>query len=310
MMDFVLRFYHVFAAYFVETVPALFLGLIISGLIHEFVSDEWVVEHMGGKGIKPIIYATLVGAVVPVCCWGSLPIAVSFHKKGASLGPVFAFLVATPATSINAVLVAWRILGLGFTLYVFIAVIIIGIIMGIIGDSLGVKTVAKEIDLTVGHDHEKCTGHCECKPKDLSAKGRTISILKYAFIDMPKEIGLETLAGIAMASLVATISPIGLWIKSHLARGLGYVFAVAFGLIVYMCATMSIPLVDAFIKQGLNAGAGVTLLILGPIVSYGTILVLRKEFGSKVLAVFVISISVLCVLAGYGYQLAFFGRIW
>ena len=121
---------------------------------------------------------------------------------------------------------------------------------------------------------------------------------------MPREIGFEIFLGIFLAALIVTIEPIGVWINSYLTEGYGYAFALIFGLFAYMCATMSVPLVHAFIEQGLNVGAGMGLLILGPIVSYGTVLVLRKEFGFKVLFIFIASVSALSLLAGYLYSFA------
>ncbi len=56
------------------------------------------------------------------------------HQKGARLGPVLAFLVATPATSITALLVCYGLLGLKFTVFIFFAVILMGLIMGIVGN--------------------------------------------------------------------------------------------------------------------------------------------------------------------------------
>jgi uncharacterized membrane protein YraQ (UPF0718 family) len=50
-----------------------------------------VERHLGGKGIKPILYSALAGTILPVCCIGSLPLALSLHQKGARLGPVLAF---------------------------------------------------------------------------------------------------------------------------------------------------------------------------------------------------------------------------
>lgn len=65
--------------------------------------------------------------------------AISFYKKGARVGPVLAFLVATPATSVTALLVCWQILGHRFTIFIFFAVILMGLITGIIGNSLKFK---------------------------------------------------------------------------------------------------------------------------------------------------------------------------
>jgi len=44
------------------------------------------------------------------------------------------------------------------------------------------------------------------------------------------------------------------------------------------------------------------LLLLGPVTSYGTILVLKKEYGLKVLTVFLLSLIAISLLLGLGYQ--------
>ena len=79
-------------------------------------------------------------------------------------------------------------------------------------------------------------------------------------------------------------------------------FSIVFGIFMYLCSTASVPLVDSLMKQGMNAGAGMTLLLIGPVTSYGTILVLRKEYGSKVLAIFLASLIVISLVLGLGFQ--------
>ena len=49
------------------------------------------IRHLGGWGIRPIAKASLVGTVFPICCFGSLPVAVSLYQKEGRLGPVLAF---------------------------------------------------------------------------------------------------------------------------------------------------------------------------------------------------------------------------
>ncbi|MBN1526554.1 MAG: permease [Candidatus Omnitrophica bacterium] len=293
------HFLHVFIHYLAEIIPALAIGFFISGLVHELIPEDIVNNFLGVRGIRPILAATLVGTILPVCCWGSLPIAVSFYKKGARLGPILAFLVATPATSVSALLVAYAVLGLKFTIYIFFAVIVMGVVVGLIGNTLKYEPkIAKK---------ETCP-HCEANPEHVHThKKKTVgdrlkSILKYAYIKLPKEIGLELVIGILLAAAVATFLPIGGLIKMYLGGWLSYIFAVAFGLIMYLCSTASVPLIDSLIGQGMNAGAAMTLLLIGPVASYGTVLVLRKEFGLKVLAVFLLSLVAISLLLGLGFQ--------
>jgi uncharacterized membrane protein YraQ (UPF0718 family) len=293
-------FLHVFWHYLVEIVPALAIGFFISGIVHELIPQNTVTRYLGSGGIKPILYSTIIGTALPICCWGSLPIAVSFYKKGARLGPIFAFLIATPATSISAIIVTYAVLGLGFAVYTFFAVVFIGVAAGLIGDRIKLKPAPEA--------KEGACPHCDMSPSDVHTHKRSLaervrSILRYAYIELPKEIGKELLLGLLLASFVTTFLPVGRLIRTYLSGWLGYLFGVVFGIIMYICATTSIPLIDSLISQGMNKGAAMTLLLIGPVTSYGTMLVLLKEFGAKTLAVFLLSLITLTLIAGVGFSL-------
>ena len=332
--EMVIQFFIVFKDYFIEILPFLALGFFLSGVINEFIPSAWIERHLGGSGIKPLIYATIAGTILPICCIGSLPVAVSFHQKGARLGPVLAFLVATPATSISALLVTYSLLGIRFTVFIFCAVILMGLIMGIVGNTLRVKpkTVSSEEETAIdpvcgmqvpkdnapsteykGEVYYFCCAHCqqafEGAPEgylgthSIKLTHRMKHVFKYAFVDMVKEIGPELLVGIALAAVVATITPVGQFVDSYFSGALGYLFSVIFGIMMYICATASVPLVDALISQGMNNGAGMTLLIVGPITSWGTILVIRKVFGYRTLSFYLAVIIATAVPLGYLFSI-------
>ena len=132
---------------------------------------------------------------------------------------------------------------------------------------------------------------------------RVKHMLKYAFVDLVKEIGPWLLLGIVLAALVVAVAPVGEFVGAHLGGGLGFLFSLGFDLITYICATGSVPLVHALVSQGMNIGAGMTLLLVGPITSWGTILVLRKEFGGKILAIYLVAMSGMSLLLGYCFSL-------
>ncbi len=287
-----------FKYYLIEIVPALAIGFLLSGIIHEFIPTKWVEKYLGAEGIRPILYSTLVGTFLPLCCWGSLPVAISFYKKGSRLGPVLAFLVATPATSVSALIVAYKLLGPKFTVYIFFSVIIMGMVVGILANLFKFKPRKTE-----GEACPECTKETACHEHKKDLPGRIKSILKFAFIDMPKEIGIEIIIGLLLAAAVASFVPIGRLIRLYLYGIWAYPFSLIFGLVMYFCSTASVPLIDAFINQGMNIGAALVLLLVGPITSYGTILVLRKEFGTKILSFYIGSICVLSVILGYVYYL-------
>jgi len=330
----IVQFLIIFKDYLIDVLPFLAIGFFLSGLINEFIPTGWVERHLGGKGMRPLVYSTLVGTILPICCAGSLPIAISLHQKGARLGPVLAFLVTTPATSIPALLVSYSLLGIKFTVYIFFAVIVMGLIIGIIGnqfrarpktpaDQSGTATdpvcgTQVETDKALkternGEVYYFCCSHCQqafesSQGEPAGTYPRIIGhrmkhVLRYSFVDMPKEIGLEMLLGLVLAALVATITPVGKFVGDYLGGGLGYPFSLIFGLMMYICSTASVPLVHAFLSQGMNIGAGMVLLMVGPVTSWGTILVLRKEFGSSILLVYLAVISVVSLTLGYLFSI-------
>jgi len=331
------QFFIVLKDYFIEVLPFLAAGFLLSGVIYEFVPARLVEKHLGGGGIRPLVYSSLFGAALPICCVGSLPVAVSLYQKGARLGAVLAFLVATPATSIPALLVCYALLGLKFTVYIFFAAIAMALLAGVTGNALKVKTkisgstaggeiaidpvcgmrVVKETAAGKteyqGETYYFCNPHCqqefEKAPQAyLGAAGvsfmqRVKNVLQYAFVDMVKRIGLEILLGLALAAAVVAFTPVSSFVGDYLGGVYGYLFSLAFGLMMYICSTASVPLVHAFISQGMNVGAGMVLLMAGPVTSWGTILVLRKEFGGRTLLVYLTLISVFSLAAGYIFSL-------
>ncbi len=102
---------------------------------------------------------------------------------------------------------------------------------------------------------------------------------------------------------MAAITPVGKFVGDYFSGGLGYLFSLIFGLMMYICSTASVPLVDAFISQGMNIGAGMVLLIAGPVTSWGTILVLRKEFGGKTLLIYLTVICLTALALGYCFSM-------
>jgi uncharacterized membrane protein YraQ (UPF0718 family) len=234
-----LQYFIVFKEYLIEVLPLLAIGFLLSGLIHEFVPTKLVESRLGGGGIKPILYSTLVGTILPICCFAVLPVVVSLRQKGARLGPVLAFLVATPATSIIALLVTYGLLGLKFTIFIFFAAIVMGLVMGLVGNRVEGKakvlvppaqqTLDPVCGMNVevgkaakteygGETHYFCCPHCqqafEDSPEEYLGISRQVAhrvkhVFRYAFVDMVKEIGPQLLLGLALAALVAAVAPVG-----------------------------------------------------------------------------------------------------
>lgn len=296
-MEFLTKFFLHLKHYTFELAPILFIGFFLSGLFYEMVPEKIVRKYLVKKNFLTLFSIIIIGMVLPICCIGSLPMAVGFRNKGVKLGNILAFLVATPATSISSILVTLKFFGPVFTLYLCFSVIILGFIIGIVGNLIDSSKEEAEDEDQTAFDFLS-----EFIPKK-TFKQRFVSILKFSFIYLPKEIGLEIVIGLILASFISSLNIVKIFIQNFLSGGFAYLFSVVFGVLMYICSTASVPLVYALNYQGLSIGASLVLLILGPLTSYATILVIRKEFGWKILAVYLLVIISFSLLSGYIFSL-------
>jgi len=299
-MNYINNFFNIFIHYCSELWFVLAVGFLISGFFYKFIPTSMVERHLGNRGLRPIFIASLIGTFLPVCCIGSLPIAVTLRKKGAALGAVLAFMVATPATSISALVVCWKLMGLTFTIFIFFAIIVMAIIMGGVVNNVPVKP---DSDLDVATKSKCCQSKLdsgEDHPEAISEKIK--GAVYYAFVTIPKEMGGEILIGIGVASFITVFEPLQHLIREYLTGAVGYIFILVVGLVTYVCSTASVPMADALIHSGLTYGQALCYLLVGPITSYSTILVIRKDFGKRILFVYLSIIASLSLFYGLLYD--------
>ncbi len=94
----------VFCGVFVQAMPFLGLGVLVSGLIAVFVSPERLVRWLPRRAEPAVLAAGLAGAALPGCECGSVPVARRLFGDGGPAGAAaLTFMLAAPA--INPVVV-------------------------------------------------------------------------------------------------------------------------------------------------------------------------------------------------------------
>ena len=82
-----------------EMAPYLLFGFLFAGLLSVFISQQLVERNLGGKGIWPVIKASLFGVPLPLCSCGVIPVAASLRNQGANRSATTSFLLSTPSKS-------------------------------------------------------------------------------------------------------------------------------------------------------------------------------------------------------------------
>ncbi|MBN1974996.1 MAG: SO_0444 family Cu/Zn efflux transporter [Sedimentisphaerales bacterium] len=269
----------------------LLFGFFVAGIISIFISQQVVERHLGGRGIWPVLKASLFGVPLPLCSCGVIPVSVSLHKHGASKGSTVAFLLSTPQTGVDSILVTLSLLGPVFAIFRPVVALITGIIGGLFVDLFDQKTSDKE------KESEKCTDDCCCS-HDKKMSSKFVSGMKFAFITLPRDIGKPMLAGLAAAAFISILVPDDFFADKLGTGILSLVVMMLLGIPVYVCATASVPVAAALIAKGLTPGAAMVFLMTGPATNAASFVTIWKSLGGRTAIIYLLTVASCALLSG------------
>lgn len=87
----------VFCGVFLQAVPFLVLGVIISGLVAAYVSPQRLAGWLPKRPLAAVGAAGLAGAALPGCECGSVPVARRLFSDGAVGAAALTFMLSAPA---------------------------------------------------------------------------------------------------------------------------------------------------------------------------------------------------------------------
>jgi uncharacterized membrane protein YraQ (UPF0718 family)/copper chaperone CopZ len=287
LLDILTAFWLVLA----QMAPYLLFGFFMAGLLSTLISPETVERHLGGRGFLPIFKAALFGVPLPLCSCGVIPVAASLRRHGASRGATVAFLISTPATGVDSILVTYSLLGPVFAVFRPLWELVSGVIGGVL-----VMSGVRQDDAVDGPAVE-CTGEC-CNPGG-SVGNRFVRALRYGFATLPRDIGRALLVGLAVAALISALVPDNFFAD---AVGRGWVqvlLLMVVGIPVYVCATASVPVAAALILHaGVSPGAALAFLITGPATNAATVAAVWKTMGRRTAVIYLLTIAITAFGAG------------
>jgi len=108
------------------------------GAISAFVPVEKVLKYLGYQAKRWVSYGTAIfsGVVVSMCSCNIAPLAMSIYKRGAGIGPAFAFLYAGPALNLVTLVWTFQVFGGLFGLWrlggTVVSALVIGVVMSLL----------------------------------------------------------------------------------------------------------------------------------------------------------------------------------
>lgn len=279
-----------------ESSVYLLLGFLLAGVLHVVLSRYPQFSAMfAGRGPRGVYVAALLGLPMPLCSCGVLPAAMTLRRKGASKGATASFLISVPETDIVSILLTFALLGGTMAIYRPAAALVTAIAAGLLIDLFERRIHERHIATRQAGGESSCGCHDDADDPDrlmASTQGRWWTrAVKYGFVEIFDDIVAQLFLGIVIAGVLMA------WLPGvEVARALdgtvwSYLLMLVIGVPVYVCAVASTPVAAGLIAGGLSPGAAMVFLLAGPATNIASLLVLRSEFGKRILSLYLLAIG-------------------
>lgn len=298
----------------IEAAPYVLFGTIVAGLLRAFMKPEALRRWFEKPTFGSVFRATVVGVPMPLCSCSVLPVAMQLRRSGANRGATSAFLISTPQTGVDSILLSLGMMNPVLAVARVIGATVTGLVAGslqIVSERLGWAPPE-----AAAPAKKPCGGCCGGGAKAAPVEAEPGLLQKllggqaYAFGDLLPSMSKYYVAGILLSGVVLAFLPEG-FLSSYLGGGLlGMLVVCVVGVVMYICASGATPLVAILIWKGMSPGTALVLLLAGPATSLASMVAVRAMLGTRGLLLYLASIIVCAIALGMGLDAFYAATGW
>jgi len=267
------RFVHACASIMGRVWWGLLLGAVAVGLLNQ-VPRRIVLNILGpGGSLKGLLRAVFAGLLLDLCNHGILAVGMKLYERGASLGQVIAFLVASPWNSLSLTLMLVGLVGWRWTLGFILLSLLVGMVSGLVFEGL----------VASGRLPENPNGLESAETSDRLTDRSPMLWMWHVLRDgwAGSRIVLRwALFGTLLAALIHAFVPDTSYARWFGPTLFGLIATTAAATLIEVCSEGSVPIAADLFHRAQAPGNAFTFLMAGAATDYTEILTLRDTVGS------------------------------
>ena len=289
-----------------ESAPYLLIGFALAGVLKAIVPEDRVYKHLGEDRFKSVTLASLFGIPLPLCSCSVLPVATSLRRSGASKGATTSFLISTPETGLDSIGITYALLDPIMTvarpLGAFATAVFTGSVVNLFvrrgWDNGSEASPAEGQELAHDHGHDHSAVYTPGGVGKRSLKEVARDSMAYAFGPLLDDLTGWLVIGLLVSGLIAILVPDDFFGSVIPAGFVSSVLMLLIGTPMYICAAAATPVAATLIAKGLDPGAALVLLLVGPATNATTIAIIARLLGRRVLVLHLIGVTGSALLLG------------
>lgn len=286
----------------------IIVSLFVGGLVHEYLPTARLRTLMQRSGVLGVLGAVGLGALLPMCSCGVIPLAVSFYLSGMRLATVMAFTVATPVINPAAVILSYALLGPQLTLVYVVFGLVAPFLIGYLVERVnGAHVTSTAVQLEPCCVSGICSTQQPVPAQPLHRFGRA---LRWGFGELGPAIGPYIGIGAVLAAVLSVAVPPD-WISHYLGASAPFTSLLPIALLgasLYVCAVGQIPLAASLLAAGAGPGSAIVFLVTGAATNLPEFFALQRVLGTRTVLLYVGGLVSLSLLTGTLVNLWFGGH--
>lgn len=265
----------------------LLLGILLLAALSK-VPREFVISLLGtGTGFRGIIRAVLGGVLLDLCSHGILMVGAKLYERGASLGQVMAFLIASPWNSFSLTIILIALMGIYWTIFFIVASMVIALISGIFFDALVNRGVLPKNPYATDLPADfRFLPQAKQRLADTRFdQAMILSMLKSGIVES-KMVVRWLLFGVLLATAIRLLLDVDTFQEYFGPTLLGLTATLFFATIIEVCSEGSAPVAGDLLNRANAPGNSFAFLMAGVSTDYTEIMVLRDATKSWKIALF------------------------
>jgi uncharacterized protein len=269
------------------------IGIVAVAIIGSVPKE--MISYLLGKGgtFGGLLRATGAGVLLDLCSHGILLVGMKLYERGASLGQVMAFLIASPWNSISLTLILWALIGFWWMLAFLVMSMIIAVFSGWLFDGFVKRGIlpANPNTVEIAADFSFKKGMRDYfKSRDYSIGGA--GHLLWHGVTGSRMVLRWIFFGVVLASLVRAFVPPESFetLFGPTMIGMGMTLVVA--TILEVCSEGSTPIAADILTRAAAPGNSFVFLMTGVATDYTEMMSLRETTKSWKIALFLPLVTV------------------
>jgi uncharacterized membrane protein YraQ (UPF0718 family) len=265
----------------VKVLPYYALGVFLAGFLDVYARGGVLRKKMLSGGWITVVLAALLGAVVPVCSCGVVPVVTGLVAGGVPIAPAMAFLVAAPIMNPATFTMTCGAMGSEIAAARLACALVLAVLVGVL-----VLRLERGGWIRPDRDIRPVDRICPCSWNPGTAPGGKLFLLAWLrggeiLMAFSRYVAIGVILGGIISVLINRD-----WVTQYLTGAAGIPLAALVGVPLYVCTCSEIPVALPLLELGMSKSALVTFLLAGPGISVFSLILVASLLRRRLLILY------------------------